>query len=91
MEEFIDHKIVARNDGYLYEAIHNGWENRGPWEFHKLTQAKLINSQSLVDKNDPSKGMKIDKDDYYPIPGTVYLPVGPTVIHLTHLVEAPEE
>jgi len=41
----------------------------------------------MVDSSDPSKGMQVDERDWYPIPGVLYLPVGPTVIHESHFAK----
>ncbi len=81
MRELVGHKVAARHDGHLYEGVHDGWEQKGPWEFHVLIEARYINHQTNAAPDQPVKA----NDNWFPLPGKVYLPVGPTVIHLTHL------
>ena len=83
MQELIDKKVAAREGDHLYEGILKGWTSRGPWEFHILENARYINHQS---SSDPHTKMDAGMN-WYPVPGRLYLPVGPTTIHRSHLKE----
>jgi hypothetical protein len=80
MTELEQEMVAARCDGYVYEGIHGGFHQRGPFEFHVLNETRLINDQNLRVRTQMTYS-----EEWAPL-GTVYLPVGPTVIHKTHFV-----
>ena len=73
--------VAARFNGYVYEGLHSGFHQRGPFEFHILADCRFVNDQQLQDRDAMYYG-----ENWAPL-GKVYLPVGPTVIHLTHLMD----